>query len=182
MPDTREHSWVETLRDGLAVTIRELRADDRERMAAAVRALDRESIYFRFFSYRSELTEQGLDRIMAVDPAHDFALVVATGAGGDEIIIGAGRYVGAGPGPDGTVTAEVAFTVEEDYHGLGIAGRMLARLAEVARKRGVTAFEADVLTENKGMLRVFARTGWPIRTRNDGTSVHVVMPLLDQRP
>ena len=34
----------ETLKSGLAVTIRPLRADDREKIAAAVRNLDRESI------------------------------------------------------------------------------------------------------------------------------------------
>src|SRR4249919_1042104 len=84
---------METLRNGLAVTIRPLRADDRERMARAVRQLDPESVYTRLFSYRKELTEAGLDRIMRVDPEHEVALVVTTGVGNDEVVIGSGRYV-----------------------------------------------------------------------------------------
>ena len=60
-------------------TIRELRAEDREKIAAAVRQLDRESVYTRLFSYRAELTEAGLDRIMRGRAEDDVALVVAIG-------------------------------------------------------------------------------------------------------
>jgi hypothetical protein len=53
MIDPRAYSVPATLKNGLAVTIRALRPDDRERMAAAFRGLDRESIYTRFFAYRN---------------------------------------------------------------------------------------------------------------------------------
>ena len=59
MTDPRDFTSAETLKNGLAVTIRHLRADDRDRIAKAVRQLDRESIYTRLFSYRNELTERG---------------------------------------------------------------------------------------------------------------------------
>ena len=61
MIDAHQYVAHETLRNGTPVTIRAFRADDRERIAAAVRQLDRESIYTRLFSYRKELTEAGLD-------------------------------------------------------------------------------------------------------------------------
>jgi GNAT superfamily N-acetyltransferase len=158
------------------VTIRALRDDDRERMAKAVRGLDRESIYTRLFSYRNELTETGLDRIMRVDPEHEVALVVTTGKAGDENIIGAGRYVAAAP-RGGERAAEVAFMVEEDYHGLGIAGRLLRHLADLARASGITAFEAEVLSRNRSMLKVFERSGLPMRKRLEGGIVHVTLSL-----
>ncbi len=128
MTDPLSFSCAETLRNGLTVTIRALRPDDRERIVAAFRQLDRESIYTRFFSYRTELTEPALDRTMRVDPQREAALVVTVGSGDDEVIIGSGRYVASGP-PGTERSAEVAFMVEEDYHGLGIAGRLLAHLA-----------------------------------------------------
>jgi RimJ/RimL family protein N-acetyltransferase len=168
---------AETLKNGLAVTIRALRADDRERIAKAIRGLDRESIYTRLFSYRAELTEAGLDRIMKVDPAREVALVVTKGSGDDEIVIGSGRYVAAGEGAQRT--AEIAFVVEEDYHGLGIAGRLLRHLAELARANGVVAFEAEVLGENKPMLAVFARSGLPMRKRREDGVVHVTLALAE---
>jgi RimJ/RimL family protein N-acetyltransferase len=171
-----EFSWNETLRDGRGVTIRTLRASDRERVAAAVRGLGRESIYTRLFSHRKELTEAGLTRIMTVDSERDVAVLVTIGSGADEIAIGSGRYVSADAG-DGERTAEVAFVVEEDYQGLGIAGRVLKHLVDIARDRGITAFEADVLEENKSMLAVFARCGLPMQRRRDGGVVHVTLSL-----
>ena len=175
--DANDFAHRETLRNGLAVTIRSLRPDDRERIVAAFRQLDRESIYTRFFSYRTELTEPALDRAMRVDPQREAALVVTVGSGDDEVIIGSGRYVASGP-PGTERTAEVAFMVEEDYHGLGIAGRLLAHLADIARGQGIAALEAEVLAENRAMLSVFARSGLPMQQRRDGGVMHVTLALL----
>ena len=169
MTDPDGFAVSEKLRNGLAVILRPLRPDDRERLAGAIRLLGRESIYTRFFSYRTELTEAGLDRIMRVDPER-------AGTGADETIIASGRFIGSG-GEGGARTAEVAFVVEEDYHGLGIAGRLLRHLADIARGKGVATFEADVLSENKSMLAVFARSGLPMEKRHDGGTVHVTLSL-----
>jgi len=176
MTDPRDFIYAETLKNGLAVTIRSLRADDREMIAKAVRQIDRESVYTRLFSYRNELTEVGLDRIMHVDPKREVALVVTTRTGNDEIVIGSGRYVVSNP-DDEERTAEVAFVVEEDYQGVGIASRLLRHFVRIAREQGIVAFEADVLGENKSMLAVFARSGLPMQKRRDGGVVHVTLSL-----
>jgi GNAT superfamily N-acetyltransferase len=175
-----DFTCAETLRNGLAVTIRHLRVDDRERIAKAVRQLERESIYTRLFSYRNELTEVGLDRIMRVEPRREVALVVTTDVGEDEIVIGSGRYVVSNPG-DEERTAEVAFVVEEDYQGLGIASRLLRHFAQIAREQGIAALEAEVLAGNKAMLSVFTRAGLPMTSRRDGGVVHVTLSLRDVR-
>jgi RimJ/RimL family protein N-acetyltransferase len=174
MVDPRAYSQKAALKNGVEVTIRALRPDDRERMAAAFRGLDRESIYTRFFGYR-ELTEAGLDRAMRFDPEREVVLVVTLKADDVETVIGGGRYIAIGDGVPRS--AEVAFTIEEDYHGLGIAGRLLAILAEIAREKGYVAFEADVLKENKAMLGVFERSGLAMSRRLEGDSVHVTLKL-----
>lgn len=51
-----------TLKNSGQVVLRELRPDDRERIAKAVRGLDGHSVYTRLFSHRKELTDAGLDR------------------------------------------------------------------------------------------------------------------------
>jgi RimJ/RimL family protein N-acetyltransferase len=172
MNASRDASFPETLRDGRAITIRPLRDEDRDRIARAVRALDRQSIYMRLFSYRGELTEAGLDRIMRSDPENEIVLVATSGEDGDESVIGSGRFVRTAPD-----RAEVAFMVDKDHQGLGIAGRILARLAQLARERGITALEADVLAANHSMLRVFERSGLPTRHRREGGVLHVMMTL-----
>jgi RimJ/RimL family protein N-acetyltransferase len=178
MTQAPDHAWSERLRNGLEVTIRPLRPDDRDRVAAAFRLLDRESIYTRLFSYRTELSEEGLDRIMRVDPVCEAALLVTFGAGKDEIVIGSGRFLGA-VDSGAARSAEIAFVIEEDYHGLGIAGRLLGHLAEIAREKGMAEFEADVLAENKAMLAVFARSGLPMQKRRDGGTIHLTLSLRD---
>lgn len=172
--DPRNYVATATLKGGLDVTIRALRPDDRERVARAVRGLERQSIYYRLFSHRNELTEAGLDRIMKFDPDQEVALLVTTAVAGEETVIGSGRYVRSAPDK-----AEVAFVVEEDYHGRGIAGQLLRHLAIVARNRGITTFEADVLAGNKAMQAVFARTGWPMQSQRDGGALHVTLALPD---
>jgi GNAT superfamily N-acetyltransferase len=176
MADALSFACTETLRNGLAVTIRAMRPDDRDKVAAAIGKLDRESVYSRLFSYRKELTDAGLSRIMTIDPERDVALLVTTGTGPEEIAIGSGRYV-ASAGEGAERAAEIAFVVEEDYHGLGIASRLLKHLVDIARQRGVVAFEADVLAGNKGMLAVFARSGLPLQQHRDGGIVHITLSL-----
>jgi RimJ/RimL family protein N-acetyltransferase len=166
----------ETLRSGLEVIVRALKPDDRDKVARAVRDLDRESIYTRLFTYRSELTEAGLERIMRFDSDSEVVLIVTIGSGETETVIGSGRYV-VQAGGEGARSAEVAFMVEEDYHGLGIAGRLLKHLADVARARDIARFEASVLPGNKAMQAVFARSGLPMQKRTVDGEVHVTLTL-----
>jgi RimJ/RimL family protein N-acetyltransferase len=164
-----------TLKNGLAVTIRPLRPDDRDAIARALAALDAETIYTRLFSYRP-VTAGAVDRIMHVDAAHEVALVVVIGSAPTHQIIGSCRLVELPP-KDHHRSAEVAFTVEEDYQGQGIAGLMLGRLIAIARARGIDELEAEVLAANAPMLRVFKRSGLPIRKHRDGATVHLSLSL-----
>jgi GNAT superfamily N-acetyltransferase len=174
MAGSRDFVATETLKNGVAVTIRALRVDDRARVAAAVRQLDAESVYSRLFTQRRELTETGLTRIMSVDPEREVALVVTAGA--DERIVASARYVVTAAGASGR-TAEVAFLVAKDHQGLGLAGRLLAHLTNLAREDDIAAFEADVLAGNGPMLAVFARSGLPMRQQRDGGVVHLTLAL-----
>ena len=55
-------------------------------------------------------------------------------------------------------------------------------LATIARGRGISALEADVLAENKSMLAVFAKSGLPMKKRRDGGVVHVSLALRSEPP
>jgi RimJ/RimL family protein N-acetyltransferase len=163
----------ESLRDGTRVTIRAARPDDRERIAKAFAGLDRESIYTRFFSYKTELREAELAQIDAMDFVRDVLLVVTVARDGDEIIVASARYIAPGRAP----VAEVAFTVEEDYQGRGLASRLLRHLIAIACHSGIERFEADVLAGNKAMLAVFERSGLPVRQQREGGVVHLELVL-----
>ena len=103
-------------------------------------------------------------------------MVVTRGSGADETIIACASYVVLDPAASNR-TAEVAFTVEEDYQGQGLASKLLATLTEVARSRGIGRLEAEVLAVNRPMLSVFQRCGLPMTTARDGSAFHLVLDL-----
>lgn len=164
-----------TLKNGLQVTLRTIRSDDKQRLRDAFAKLEPSTIYTRFFGYKKQLSDAELAQATEIDFRTNVALLVTTGSGDTETVIGAGRYVAApGPTPD---SAEIAFTVEEDFHGLGIASLILSHLAEIARKYGLKRFEAEVLPGNTAMLAVFRKSGLPMRQSTGDGAVHVTLDL-----
>jgi RimJ/RimL family protein N-acetyltransferase len=181
MIDARNYRVEETLPDGTRIVFRAARPDDRARITNAFQALDRESVYTRFFTYKNELSDAELARLDTTDFVHDVLLVATIGAGPDETVIAGARYNTLDPA-SGASAAEIAFTVEEDYQGQGIAGRLLAHLISIARAAGIVRFEADVLTGNAPMLAVFSRCNLPMRQRREGGIAHVELALTTEQP
>lgn len=172
----QDFAVAHVLRNGTSILIRAVRPNDKERLRAAFSELDRTSIYTRFFGHRKELTEAELEQATNVDFDRIVALWATIDSDGTEIIIGGGRYV-RNPEPASRLGAEVAFAVEEDYHGQGIASCLLSHLVRIARSKGVVQFDADVLARNRPMLAVFARSGLPMRQRSAGDVIHVTLSL-----
>jgi GNAT superfamily N-acetyltransferase len=182
MPDAMDPSLFRrqsALRDGTPVVIRFVRADDKERLVTAFSKLDPETIYTRFFSFKKELSQAELDRLDTPDPEHRIGLVVTLGNGVDETIIaGASCVVLDTKGP--VRSAEIAFTVEEDYQRQGLASKLLAAIVDIARSLGISQLEADVLAGNQAMLVVFQHSGLPMSTLRSAGVVHMVLDLTAQ--
>ena len=173
------HTWTfsqnETLKSGVSVMIRAVRFTDKDGIARAFSRLDPESIYTRLFQTKIALSDQELKTATEVDFERVVALVATVESEGGETIIGGGRYI-AFDSPAGR-TAEVAFLVEEDYQGQGIATCILNHLVRIAREKGVDQFEAEVLPGNTSMLAVFSRSGLPLRQSEAEGVVHVTLSL-----
>jgi RimJ/RimL family protein N-acetyltransferase len=173
---TPRFSHPARLRNGTAVLIRAIRPDDRQRIIDAFHKLDQETIYTRFFSAKKELSEADLGRIDAADFEHAVVLVATRGSGDDETIIGGGAYTVLDR-PGEPRTAEVSFTIEEDYQGQGLSGLFMRLLTQIGRERGIQRFEAEVLAGNAAMLKVFQRSGLPMTQQSEDGVVHMVMAL-----
>ncbi len=52
--------------------------------------------------------------------------------------------------------------MDEKYQGLGIAQYLYDLLIRLAKERGLDGFTAEVLQENKGMLKVFEKGELPM--------------------
>jgi len=171
---------TEHLRDQRPVTIRAIRPEDKGLVIDALRGVSAESLYRRFFSWKTKFTDDDLKQTTEVDFVNVVALVVVLEEDGHDRIVGGGRYVRTGTSGAGQ-RAEVAFLIDDAHQGLGIGSRIFKHLVAIARASGITQFEADVLPTNEGMLRVFLRSGLPVTKTVTSDSVHLTIELTTEK-
>ena len=168
------------LADGTSLRLRPIRPDDDARMLALFDRLSPATIQNRFMAAVRRFSETEVQRFTHVDYADEMALVAVAADGtapGGERIIAVGRYVRlADPR-----RAEVAFTVEDGYQGLGIGTHLLQELLPFARQAGVEVLEAEVLAHNQAMLRVFQHMGFAVTARHASGTVHIEFPFAATR-
>jgi acyl-CoA synthetase (NDP forming)/RimJ/RimL family protein N-acetyltransferase len=142
------------LRDGRPCHLRPIRPDDADALRQFHGSLSAETIYFRFFAPYPELSDADVERFTVVD--HDDRVAfVATRSGQ---IVGVGRYDRID-----AVSAEVAFTVRDDFQGKGLGSVLLEHLTSAGRERGIERFVADVLPANQRMIGTFAEAGFRVQ-------------------
>ncbi|MGH3346594.1 MAG: GNAT family N-acetyltransferase, partial [Nocardioides sp.] len=139
------------LRDGRTAHLRPIRPEDAELMVDFYGRVSDESKYFRFFSPMPTLSDKDVERFTHVDHHDRVAFVVELGGQ----MIAVGRYDVVEDGE-----AEVAFLVEDQHQGRGIAQLLLEHLAQAGRERGVERFVAEVLPDNQKMIGTFRDAGY----------------------
>ncbi|MFN8017845.1 MAG: GNAT family N-acetyltransferase [Acidimicrobiales bacterium] len=157
------------LADGGTMAVRPIRPDDAERIQRFHERQSPESIYFRFFSPRPQLSTRDLERFTNVDYEDRMAFV---GLLGDELV-GVARYDRHRDRSD----AEVAFFIDDEHHGRGMATVLLEYLAEAAREAGITGFTASVLPQNRKMLGVFTQAGFTATSRFEEGVIEVSLDI-----
>ena len=163
-PYPLQYVGVWTLKDGTPVTIRPIRPDDEPLMVQFHHTLSDRSVYLRYFApltLARRIDHQRLTRMCFIDYAREMALVVqrsdpTTGA---HTIIGVGRLIRL-PGRN---TAEWAILVSDEYQRSGMGTELLRRLLDVARDEHLDHVIAEILPENRGMLRVAEKLGFRLR-------------------
>jgi acyl-CoA synthetase (NDP forming)/GNAT superfamily N-acetyltransferase len=157
------------LTDGSTAEVRLARPEDTEAVRAMHAALSPENLYLRFFSLSPRSPRAEAARVTREPGPGHAALLAWLG----DRLVGVASYEQV-PGQN---TAEVAFAVPDDMHGRGIATLLLEHLVSVARERGLRAFKASALAENRSMLGVFADAGLPMRWQLSEGVVELTFPL-----
>jgi RimJ/RimL family protein N-acetyltransferase len=141
------------LPDGTNVWIRPLLARDREEFAAALARQPEEWRHRRFFS-AVKPSPALIDYLVHLDYLGHFAWSVGQPppVGG----IGTARFIRSHDDP---TLAEVAFEVEDSWHGRGVGTLLLGALGAAAARVGITRFRAEVLYENRAMRAVLNKAG-----------------------
>jgi GNAT superfamily N-acetyltransferase len=181
MIDAKTYTTSETLRNGMRVTVRAIRADDKQAILESFKELDDETLYRRFFAPKKYLSERELKKLTEVDFDQTVALVVTLPSGDGDKIIGGGRYISF-KDAEGGDSAEFAMIVEEDYQGLGLGKLIFRHLISIARAQGISKFEAEVLPANDRMLNLLRKTGLPMTMVTRDESVYVSIELKPLSP
>lgn len=127
-------------------------------------------------SIRRQLSHHEISYFTELDFINHVALVATLMVDGNETPVGGGRFIITQP--DATVRhAEVAFTVDDPYHGLGIGTHLFHHLEKLAKQQNVKYFDADVHEANRKMLEVFRHLGLPMTTSRDGSVLHIELRL-----
>lgn len=167
LPDNYPHEWEAdvVLRDGSIANLRAITPADGDRLRRFHAGQSEESIYLRFFAPMRELSDQDVYRFTHVDYKERAALVVTVRGA----IIGVGRYDCL---PDETI-AEVAFNISDHYQGKGVGSVLLEHLAAIAQEQGISRFVADVLPQNRKMMKVFMDAGYEVAHHFDDGVISV---------
>lgn len=140
-----------TTKTGLELFFRPVRISDEPLLKDLARHLSDESLYRRFFSKRTDMPHEYLQRFVVIDYTKEMAILAVLKGEEKEEILGVGRY----SVDKETYTANVAFVVRDDYHNMGIGRELLMYVTYLAKKQGLLGLTAEVLLENAAMLHLF---------------------------
>ncbi len=171
-----------TLRDGRTITIRAIKATDTPLLVDLWHHLSEHTRRMRFHTIAPHLPPHEVWH-RAAELAHlhprKQAAVIATTAGDDgEHAVGVARLSRATP--DSTV-AETAVVVRDDFQHAGLGTHLLHALGNIALEMGIDTFEGWVLIENKPVLEIINKFGFPVQMETSRGETHVLLDISQKK-
>ncbi len=157
----REYEQHRSMSDGTMLFCRPIKPTDDTMLRDMLYSLSERSIAFRFFKPMKAFPHRFVQEFTNVDYGRDMAIVGLIQDTGGERIVGVGRYYLE----DEKNKAEVSFLVRDDWQARGIGSDLLDILVDIARRRGLRGFDANVLSNNFQMLAVFTNSGYKVTTK-----------------
>ncbi|MGO9892739.1 MAG: GNAT family N-acetyltransferase [Bryobacteraceae bacterium] len=152
------------MKDGTEVAIRAIRPEDEPNMVKFHRTLSERSVYLRFFHLMNLEQRTKHDRLMRtcfIDYDREVALIAQrrNPQTGEIEILGVGRLTKL----HGVNEAEVAVVVSDQWQGRGLGTELLARLLVVGADEKLSKLTANILPDNRDMIRICEKAGFKLR-------------------
>ncbi len=158
--------------------VRPVKASDERLFQEYLYRLSERSVYLRFFQVRKAFPRELAERLVAVDYETNLGIVMTLDSSDTSPIIAAAHWM---LDPN-TNMAEVAFSVADEYQRRGIGTYLFEFLVRIARERGIRGFTANVLAQNRGMMRIFQKSGFTLHTRYEEGVISVMFEFDERRP
>jgi len=156
-----------TTKSGLEILMRPVRMSDEPLLKDFFYSLSDKSNYRRFITLRRYLPHEVLQKMIAIDFTREMVILAVVPDGEMEKVVGVAQYVVVGEAH----TAEIALAVRDEYQRQGIGNELLAYISQIAKRQGLLGFTADVLGENKPVIKLLEQSGLGLqKSMSEGVS------------
>lgn len=166
-----------TFKGGVELRFRAIKPSDEDQMRRLFYRFSDEAVYYRYFTAIKAMPHSRMQEYVNVDYRKTLSIVGLVGEPGHGKLIAEARYVKH----DSSNYADIAFVVDEEYQGIGVASYLYKLLIQKAKERGIQGFTADVLTTNKSMMKVFEKGGYKVKATMDGGAYSLSIPFYSNR-
>lgn len=163
------------MKTGDTYMIRPIRPEDEPALIRNFDNLDAEEVRFRFFHVIKEMDHVMAARLTQIDYDREMALVVTERNGEEDgSLYAVVRLILDITGD----RAEFALIVNHRVTHQGLGTLLMRRIIAYARDRNLSEVYGEVLSENKGMIRICRALGFQLHTNPDDPSIMEVSLLL----
>jgi len=147
-------------RDEIKISIRPAKPVDERRIQEHYYNLDMDDVVNRFFHEKTSFIRSDVETKSQIDYIKELTLIALVGETGFEKVIAIGEYLLEAD----TNMAEVAFSVDTEYQGMGLGKALLKKIAQAARDNGIAGLIAYTVPTNKAMINLFKSLPYKART------------------
>ncbi|MGO2148591.1 MULTISPECIES: bifunctional acetate--CoA ligase family protein/GNAT family N-acetyltransferase [Halomonas] len=174
MPYPEElREWV-TLKNGWQVEVRPIRAEDAPLITAFHRQLSEESIRFRYFHNKSNLTQRDLSVLSHINYDRQMAFIAEhQHADGRKEMLGVVRVWND---PD-NIRTEFSVIIRDDLQGLGIGSLLMKKMVNYCTHIGTLEMIGKIMVDNHPMRALMKHLGFTCRYNMEEQVIDAVLRL-----
>ena len=174
MPYPEElREWV-TLKNGWQVEVRPIRAEDAPLITIFHRQLSEESIRFRYFHNKSNLTQRDLSILSHINYDRQMAFIAEyLSDDGSKEMLGVVRVWND---PD-NIRTEFSVIIRDDLQGLGIGSLLMKKMIDYCTNIGTLEMIGKIMVDNHPMRALMKHLGFKCRYNMEEQVIDAVMRL-----
>jgi acyl-CoA hydrolase/RimJ/RimL family protein N-acetyltransferase len=161
------------LRGGTKVLFRPIKPSDEEQMRRLFYRFSDEAVYSRYFILIRSMPHAKMQEYVNIDWEQTMSIVGIVKVDQGSRVIAEARYILE----TDQSFAEIVFVVDEKFQGHGIGTLLFKLLTRLAKERKLKGFSADVLSTNKGMIKVFKKGSTKVNSTLEDSVYHFTMPF-----
>ncbi len=148
---------------GESVTIRPAKPVDERRIQEHYYNLDKSDVVSRFFHEKTSFVRNQVEGISQIDYVKNLSILAVVGEFGFGKVVAVGEYLI----DENKNMAEVAFSVNKEWQGKGLARILILKLAQAASENGISGLIAYTSHDNLAMINLFKILPYKVKTSFD---------------